>query len=219
MPRTSAARGAAHRALDAPARPPTSWGASPPPWRRGAARGAGSWPVRRSSPSPPSSPAGEAHTGAAPATLRRGPGLGARALLREGGDGRLGHLAELRGIFERQDDSAPTLALRDAVGFAALARNVDYLSDHDNRVPVITIHQAKGLEFDVVFVAGAVDDEFPSWFSKRDGGERLAEEQRLFYVAVTRARRCSSSRPTPSATVATAASAPPTSTRWRRATS
>ncbi len=94
-------------------------------------------------------------------------------------------------VLERRDDTATsaTRALRDAVRFASLAKNLAMDALVDGRVPVVTVHQAKGLEFDVVFVAGAVDDEFPLYFAKRDGGERLAEEQRLFYVAVTRARR------------------------------
>jgi len=104
---------------------------------------------------------------------------------------RRANLDDLVGVLERQDDPAAsaTQALRDAVRFASLAKNLAMEALVDGRVPVVTVHQAKGLEFDVVFVAGAVDDEFPSWFAKQDGGERLAEEQRLFYVAVTRARR------------------------------
>jgi DNA helicase-2/ATP-dependent DNA helicase PcrA len=48
------------------------------------------------------------------------------------------------------------------------------------------VHQAKGLEFDTVFLAGATDDDFPTYHSRRDG--RLDEEHRLFYVALSRAR-------------------------------
>ena len=52
---------------------------------------------------------------------------------------------------------------------------------------MLTVHQAKGLEFDALFIAGATDNEFPSWRSQREG--RLEEEHRLFYVAMTRARQ------------------------------
>jgi len=53
-------------------------------------------------------------------------------------------------------------------------------------VRVLTVHQSKGLEFDVVFVAGLCDGEFPSYRAVKDGRED--EELRIFYVAVTRAR-------------------------------
>jgi DNA helicase-2/ATP-dependent DNA helicase PcrA len=49
------------------------------------------------------------------------------------------------------------------------------------------VHQAKGLEFDHVFIAGAVQDEFPSFFASKP--EQHREEERLFYVAMTRARK------------------------------
>lgn len=53
-------------------------------------------------------------------------------------------------------------------------------------MPIITVHQSKGLEFDIVFIAGAVDGEFPSYFAVRDN--HLEEEKRVFYVALTRAK-------------------------------
>jgi DNA helicase-2/ATP-dependent DNA helicase PcrA len=62
-----------------------------------------------------------------------------------------------------------------------------YLQAED-RVFVLTVHQAKGLEFDTVFLAGATDEDFPSWHSQQQD-DRLAEEHRLFYVAMTRPRR------------------------------
>jgi len=101
---------------------------------------------------------------------------------------RLGHLERLVRIFRERDESGvhPETALRGLIEFTSLARNVDYLSSNDNLVMVITVHQAKGLEFDTVFIAGAVEDEMPHFYNK--SGERLEEERRLFYVAVTRAR-------------------------------
>ncbi len=56
-----------------------------------------------------------------------------------------------------------------------------------NRIPIITIHQAKGLEFDEVYIAGCNDRNFPLAKSIRD--HRLQEEKRLFYVGITRARK------------------------------
>lgn len=69
----------------------------------------------------------------------------------------------------------------------ALARNIDHLAEDDPRLPVVTVHQAKGLEFDTVFIAGVSEGEFPSYRSVQDG--KMEEERRLFYVALTRAKR------------------------------
>jgi len=99
------------------------------------------------------------------------------------------HLTRLIQIFAEHDqpDLHPETALRTLVEFTSLAKNVDYLSDNDNKIPVITIHQAKGLEFDTVFIAGAVEDEMPDYRNKI--GESLLEEQHVFYVAMTRAKQ------------------------------
>jgi DNA helicase-2/ATP-dependent DNA helicase PcrA len=57
----------------------------------------------------------------------------------------------------------------------------------DERVKLSTIHQAKGLEWDIVFIIWLVEGRFPSMRSlNSSAGEE--EERRLFYVAVTRAR-------------------------------
>ena len=55
-------------------------------------------------------------------------------------------------------------------------------------VSMMTVHQAKGLEFDHVFVVGMEEDLFPSAMA-RDSRLDLEEERRLFYVAITRARQ------------------------------
>lgn len=102
---------------------------------------------------------------------------------------RLRNLLHLVRIFQERDDSAlhPDTALRSILEFIALAKNLDQVSQDDNQVPIITVHQSKGLEFDSVFIAGATEDEFPSFFSVRDNN--LEEERRLFYVAMTRAKK------------------------------
>lgn len=102
---------------------------------------------------------------------------------------RVANLAELITFCARFDakDISPTASLAEVVRYASLAKNVDHLRTDDARIPVVTVHQAKGLEFDVVFVAGLSEGEFPSFQADRDG--RLEEERRLFYVAITRARR------------------------------
>jgi len=61
-----------------------------------------------------------------------------------------------------------------------LAKNLEQVSQDDNQVPIITVHQSKGMEFDSIFITGATEDEFPTFFSVRDSN--LEEERRLFYV-------------------------------------
>jgi DNA helicase-2/ATP-dependent DNA helicase PcrA len=71
----------------------------------------------------------------------------------------------------------------------ALLTNLD-ASRNDpegDRLTLSTVHQAKGMEFDYVFIAGLHENGFPSYRAVKDGNR--AEEQRLFYTAVTRARK------------------------------
>ena len=98
-------------------------------------------------------------------------------------------LEELVQAFKLLDDPRlePAEALYAVVSHTALVRSLEQLDDRDDRVPIITIHQAKGLEFDTVFVAGLAEGELPRRRSIQEG--RLEEERRLFYVALTRARR------------------------------
>ena len=55
-----------------------------------------------------------------------------------------------------------------------------------NRIPILTVHQAKGCEFDVVILAGADDMNFPNFFARNETEE---EEKKVFYVAITRAKK------------------------------
>lgn len=70
---------------------------------------------------------------------------------------------------------------------ALTAGEPDRRIKNSTRIPIITIHQAKGSEFDYVFLAGMTDNNFPSFYALKEG--RLSEEQRLFYVALTRAKK------------------------------
>ncbi|MDG1572851.1 3'-5' exonuclease [Robiginitalea sp. M366] len=68
----------------------------------------------------------------------------------------------------------------------ALATDMDKETGDDDRVALMTIHLAKGLEFPYVYIVGMEEDLFPSAMSMNTRSE-LEEERRLFYVALTRA--------------------------------
>jgi len=70
----------------------------------------------------------------------------------------------------------------------ALATDFDNEKGDDNRVSLMTVHLAKGLEFPYVFIVGMEEDLFPSAMSMNTRSE-LEEERRLFYVALTRAEK------------------------------
>jgi len=65
----------------------------------------------------------------------------------------------------------------------------DVEDEEGGEVNLMTIHAAKGLEFEVVFIAGCEDGIIPHARALEEGEGNLEEERRLFYVAVTRARR------------------------------
>jgi DNA helicase II / ATP-dependent DNA helicase PcrA len=77
-------------------------------------------------------------------------------------------------------------ALSEFLEDVALATDLDKDTGDDDRVALMTIHLAKGLEFPCVFVVGMEEDLFPSAMSLNTRSE-LEEERRLFYVALTRA--------------------------------
>ncbi len=77
-------------------------------------------------------------------------------------------------------------ALSEFMEDVALATDLDKDTGDDDRVALMTIHLAKGLEFPYVFIVGLEEDLFPSAMSLNTRSE-LEEERRLFYVALTRA--------------------------------
>nr|WP_227871606.1 UvrD-helicase domain-containing protein [Flavobacterium kingsejongi] len=77
-------------------------------------------------------------------------------------------------------------ALSEFMEDVALATDLDNDTGDDDRVALMTIHLAKGLEFPHVFIVGMEEDLFPSAMSMSTRSE-LEEERRLFYVALTRA--------------------------------
>ncbi|KND51226.1 MAG: DNA helicase II / ATP-dependent DNA helicase PcrA [Parcubacteria bacterium C7867-001] len=113
------------------------------------------------------------------------------ALLKEGEEGmeRLENIKELATLASRYDAFVGEEGLLQFLNDAALAGDQDELDRTEQKgVTLMTVHAAKGLEFDVVFVTGLEEGLFPH--EGREGEERDEEEERrLFYVAVTRAKR------------------------------
>lgn len=82
----------------------------------------------------------------------------------------------------------PDATLPDFLEQAALQSDIDNYDTETDRVSLMTMHSAKGLEFPVVFLAAAEDNVFPSMMSINNPTE-LEEERRLAYVAITRAKK------------------------------
>jgi DNA helicase-2/ATP-dependent DNA helicase PcrA len=88
---------------------------------------------------------------------------------------------------QREIDEA-TGSISEFLEDVALATDLDKEVGDDDRVALMTIHLAKGLEFPYVFIVGLEEDLFPSAMSMNTRAE-LEEERRLFYVALTRAEK------------------------------
>ena len=79
-------------------------------------------------------------------------------------------------------------SLPDFVEWVTLRTDMDTVAEDGEAITMMTIHAAKGLEFDCVFVAGMEESLFPHGNSSQDS-QGLEEERRLAYVAITRARK------------------------------
>jgi DNA helicase II / ATP-dependent DNA helicase PcrA len=118
----------------------------------------------------------------------------------EGGieaEGRLENLLELKNaasLFEQQQQGLGLPAdIETFLENAALLSNADNQRDDDDsrgKVTLMTLHAAKGLEFDVVMLCGVEDGSFPHARALAEGAsaDELEEERRLAYVGITRAR-------------------------------
>ena len=71
----------------------------------------------------------------------------------------------------------------------ALVADIDSMDESEDRIILMTLHSAKGLEFPYVYLAGMEDGLFPSGMSLMEGPEALEEERRLCYVGITRAEK------------------------------
>ena len=93
-------------------------------------------------------------------------------------------------VVQRQEEGIDFTPITDFLSEVSLQTDQDEnLSDTTERVTLMTVHAAKGLEFPVVFIGGMEENLFPSQFCTKPG--EIEEERRLLYVAITRAmERC-----------------------------
>jgi DNA helicase-2/ATP-dependent DNA helicase PcrA len=101
--------------------------------------------------------------------------------------GRLENLEELVGVAREYDASAEEPSLEEFLQQIALFSEQDALRDEEGIVTLMTLHNAKGLEYPVVLIIGCEDGVFPHMRAIEAGD--LEEERRLCYVGVTRAKR------------------------------
>ncbi len=104
------------------------------------------------------------------------------------GEDRWENVLELRGVAQDYRDLPPGEGLAAFLEGVALVSDVDGMESGVDAVTLITLHQAKGLEFPVVFIVGMEDGILPH-FKSIDDPEQLEEERRLCYVGITRARK------------------------------
>ncbi len=102
---------------------------------------------------------------------------------------RLDNIAELINVANRFATLNPDAGLKEFLSSIALETDVDSYEEEDESVTLMTLHAAKGLEFQVVFLVGLEEGLFPSLkFDSNDEDDELEEERRLCYVGMTRAQ-------------------------------
>jgi DNA helicase-2/ATP-dependent DNA helicase PcrA len=103
------------------------------------------------------------------------------------GEERWENIMELRTVAAGYRDLEPRESLSAFLEEVALVSDVDELNEKVDAVTLITLHQAKGLEFPVVFIVGMEEGVLPHFKSLPDA-EQMEEERRLCYVGITRAK-------------------------------
>jgi DNA helicase-2/ATP-dependent DNA helicase PcrA len=106
----------------------------------------------------------------------------------EDGEERWDNILELRGVAKEYQGLKPGDSLTSFLEGVTLVSDADEIDEKKDVVTLITLHQAKGLEFPVVFIVGMEEGVFPHFKSFADPGQ-MEEERRLCYVGMTRAER------------------------------
>ena len=91
-------------------------------------------------------------------------------------------------IDAQKEEPDADISLTSYLQDVALFTDLDKKDDDPNKVTLMTVHMAKGLEFPYIYIVGMEEDLFPSGMSVNTRAE-LEEERRLFYVALTRAKK------------------------------
>jgi DNA helicase-2/ATP-dependent DNA helicase PcrA len=102
------------------------------------------------------------------------------------GKGRIENIEEFVSAVADFQENNEDNNLEDFLAYISLLTDIDKTSEKDDAITIMTAHAAKGLEFELVFVAGLEEDLFPI---RRDDENEMEEERRLFYVALTRAKK------------------------------
>lgn len=103
-------------------------------------------------------------------------------------EARAENVEELVALTKEYSKRNPTGTLIDFLTEVQLVAAADELDDASGTVTLMTLHTAKGLEYDTVFLTGVEEDLLPHRMSAGEPGG-VAEERRLFYVGITRAKR------------------------------
>jgi DNA helicase-2/ATP-dependent DNA helicase PcrA len=106
----------------------------------------------------------------------------------ENGEERWDNILELRSVAGDYRQLKPGEGLTSFLEGVTLVADVDGLDETTEAVTLVTLHQAKGLEFPIVFIIGVEDGILPH-FKSLDEPEQLEEERRLCYVGITRAKQ------------------------------
>ncbi|MGN1144904.1 MAG: ATP-dependent helicase [Acetatifactor sp.] len=107
----------------------------------------------------------------------------------ETAEDRLANIDELITKAVAYEETHDDVNLSEFLEEIALVADIDNVEEGDNRVLLMTLHSAKGLEFPMVYLAGMEDGLFPSYMTiVSDSREELEEERRLAYVGITRAK-------------------------------
>jgi DNA helicase-2/ATP-dependent DNA helicase PcrA len=102
-------------------------------------------------------------------------------------EGRVENIRELGGVAAEFEARFPEGSIADFLEQVALVTEQDEYDEEASSVTLMTLHNAKGLEFPIVFIVGLEDGIFPHYRSMGDSAQ-LEEERRLAYVGITRAR-------------------------------